>query len=529
MSHSSCTRTARSVLLAMSLSLAAAVAFAPSGLVGAPSKSELLVLSNLPPRSSAQYQALRKLAGAGETRDLEMTGSQAWRVPRAHYEEFLQAAAKSGVTVRTPGANWNRALAPMQGEHAMSARQKELMHRTMGSKAAMGMSMMELPPADVMEFAMTGGMGDASAGAPSTLEIPLKDDMTVTARRTSVTKSGDGYVWRGKIEGSDQPVTLIWHPTGHMAGTISYGGHMYVVKDLGEGMHGVVEYDPDSMPPDHGPASKSMMRKMNMRTDPLVHQGDASMMTAHPEPGRAMREASNDKQGPAQPATISLIVAYTKAAADAYADIERDLIALAVEEANQSFRDSGIDDVRLEVAHAYQTDYAESGTHFDHVYRFRNKGDGYMDEIHDLRNLYGADVAVLLVDDPMGCGLSIRVAADEKDAFTALHHECAATMQSLAHEIGHLIGARHDRALDDTPRPFAYGHGYVHADKWRTIMSYKDSCGGCERRSVWSSPDVLVDGVAAGDESTDNARVIRDQAKRVADFRSPPSHSSRGQ
>jgi hypothetical protein len=34
-----------------------------------------------------------------------------------------------------------------------------------------------------------------------------------------------------------------------------------------------------------------------------------------------------------------------------------------------------------------------------------------MDEIHGLRDKYGADVAVLVVDDPMGCGLSIRVGA----------------------------------------------------------------------------------------------------------------------
>ena len=74
---------------------------------------------------------------------------------------------------------------------------------------------------------------------------------------------------------------------------------------------------------------------------------------------------------------------------------------------------------------------SRSGSHFDHVYRFRNKGDGYMDEIHDLRAKYGADVAVLVVDDPMGCGLSIRVAAEAPDAFAAIHHECAATMYSL--------------------------------------------------------------------------------------------------
>jgi len=224
-------------------------------------------------------------------------------------------------------------------------------------------------------------------------------------------------------------------------------------------------------------------------------------------------------------ATITLIVAYTKNAASNYFDIEKDFIDVALAEANQSFRDSGIDDVRVKVVHAYETDYDENGSHFDHVYRFRDKGDGYMDEIHTLRDKHGADVGILIVDDPMGCGLSIRVAADEKDAFAAVHHECGATMHTLSHEIGHLIGARHDRALDNTPQPFPYGHGFVNGTDWRTIMSYKDSCDNCERRPVWSSPDVKIDGVAAGDASTNNAKVIKEQASRVARFRSPTARA----
>jgi peptidyl-Asp metalloendopeptidase len=223
-------------------------------------------------------------------------------------------------------------------------------------------------------------------------------------------------------------------------------------------------------------------------------------------------------EGTPKDTTIALIVAYTKKAASHYTDIVKDMIDVAIAQTNQSFRDSGAGNVRVKLVHAYETDYVEKGSHFDHVYRFRNKGDGYMDEIHDLRAKYAADVAVLVVDDPMGCGLSIRVAAEAPDAFAAIHHECAATMYSLAHEIGHLIGARHDRALDDTAQPFPYGHGFVNGKEWRTMMSYLESCEGCPRRPIWSSPDVKVDGVPAGDADTNNAKVIRENAARVAAF-----------
>ena len=148
--------------------------------------------------------------------------------------------------------------------------------------------------------------------------------------------------------------------------------------------------------------------------------------------------------------------------------------------------------------HAYQTDYVEEGEHVNHLWRFADKGDGYMEEIHALRDKYGADVAMLIVDDPIGCGLATRVFADAGEAFAVVHHECAAMTYSIAHEIGHIIGARHEPSIDKTMVPFPYGHGFVNGTKWRDIMSYKESCGGCPRLPVWSSPKVMIMGEPAG-------------------------------
>ncbi len=232
-----------------------------------------------------------------------------------------------------------------------------------------------------------------------------------------------------------------------------------------------------------------------------------------------------DKQsrGAAKPlrpeVVITVLVAYTPAVAQRYEDPARDLVALAVEEANQSFRSSGLGFIRLELVHAYQTNYVESGNHFDHVWRFADKGDGYMDEVHALRDSYRADVAVLMVHDPAGCGLATRVAADAEEAFAVVHHECATSMYSLAHEIGHIIGARHDYALDSSLKPYPFGHGFVYGTQWRTIMSYKDSCNDCPRLPIWSTPSVTIKGVPAGSERHNNAKVLEEQAARVAAFR----------
>jgi hypothetical protein len=294
---------------------------------------------------------------------------------------------------------------------------------------------------------------------------------------------------------------------------------------MGGDMQAIVEMAEERMPPEHA-AMTSRMRTddPNLRDDPLVQQGDASMLK---RPVGTSGQASELKVPPA-PASdgrpsnevvIDVIVAYTKKAASNYSDVKRELVDLSIEEANESFRRSGVGQVKLRLVHAYQTDYVEEGTHFDHVWRFADKGDGYMDEIHPLRDKYKADVAVLIVDDPQGCGLATRVFADADEAFSVVHHECAATTYSVAHEIGHLIGARHDLSLDKIMTPFPYGHGYVSGTKWRDIMSYKESCGGCPRLPVWSSPLVKVKGEPAGTPELDNARVIAEHAARVAAFR----------
>jgi hypothetical protein len=74
-----------------------------------------------------------------------------------------------------------------------------------------------------------------------------------------------------------------------------------------------------------------------------------------------------------------------------------------------------------------------------------------------------------------------------------VHHACAKANFSLVHEIGHLIGASHER-------------GYVHGNEW-------------PRLPVWSNPDVLIGGAPAGSVGHDNARVIADNVLRVAAFR----------
>jgi len=210
---------------------------------------------------------------------------------------------------------------------------------------------------------------------------------------------------------------------------------------------------------------------------------------------------------------------YTKNAADHYLGEPADLLTLAVEEANDTFTRSGIGNVSLRVVHTKLIDYDETdGLQFDHLYRMVD-GIGTFTDIRRLRDEKRTDIVSLILHSPSGCGLSTRVAPDPDEAYFVVHYACAAITISIAHEIGHILGARHDRLTDPIDTPFPYGHGYAEGTKWRDIMSYAESCDGCLRIPYWSNPRVLYNDEPTGTLTEDNARVILEQAERVSKFR----------
>ena len=493
-----------------------------------------LVLSHLPLKTSRAYHSLLRAAGDPKREILPMTKAEIWLV-RADRVATLRAQAQdAGVGVTAIAEDQVDALVPMQSDH-MTSKQSEMMKDAMSDRASMGVSMMAAAAPETLEYALIRA-ADQDGKAP--IRIKLSPEKAVVANRTGLVREGERYVWQGEIAGTFEPVTLVYWASGGLSGTVQHAGRIFKVQPLGDGAIGVIETAPAMLPPEHAPAP--MQQNLDMQNDPLMMQGDATPLMNKLVGGESiehLRDAAPTKMAVAlapsnitiEPAgkstgtqaatTITLIIAYTRAAARHYADISKDLITLAVAEANQSFVRSGIRDVRLEVVHDYEVDYVEQGTHFEHMFRFAEKKDGFADEIHALRDKYRADVAVMIVSDSNGCGLSAGISPPAERAFAVVHHGCAAATYSLAHEIGHIIGARHDTGYDDNATPFPFGHGYVNGVKWRTMMSYEQSCGGCPRLAIWSNPEIKFHGDAAGNELANNARVIREGAKRVASFR----------
>jgi peptidyl-Asp metalloendopeptidase len=287
-----------------------------------------------------------------------------------------------------------------------------------------------------------------------------------------------------------------------VVGTIHRGTELYRVRSVGGGVHVVIRIEESAFPDDEPPSHQDRERESALE---LVPSGAADSTLASRTP------------------VIDVLVAYTPAAETAQggAASTQALIQLAIDETNQSYRNSRID-AQLRLVRTHKVSYDETTQSYETILSsFSGNGDGFMDEIHTQRDASAADVAVLIVDQGDYCGMADAIMATPATAFALVHWDCATGYYSFGHEIGHLQGARHNPEVDPTSTPFTHGHGFQNGYAWRTIMAYNCS-PSCSRLQYWSNPDVLYGGVPMGTVARhNNARVLQTTAPTLSTFRNP--------
>jgi hypothetical protein len=359
------------------------------------------------------------------------------------------------------------------------------------------------------------------AGAPADpigieVKLPFRDGKSLALVRTRTSVLRDGSVaWIGEVEETGERALLMLWSNALLSGYFAYKGTLYTVESLGGGVHAFAELNSNKLPGDHPPAAARDSVPL-----PSNPEEAAAPRPAPAEPAVAPFADADRQALEAKSMTIDVMILYSSNAGKYYIRDPADLLALAIEETNETFRRSGLGNIKLRLVHSQGIEYdGKTDDQFTHLYTMVD-GLGPFKDVKKLRDEKRADIVGLIIDNPKGCGLSTRVGPESDEAFFVVHHACASITMSIAHEIGHILGVRHDRFMDESNAPFAYGHGYVNGTKWRDIMSYRESCNGCQRVPVWSSPDVIIRGEAAGTaDYQNNARVIAEEAARVAAFR----------
>lgn len=217
--------------------------------------------------------------------------------------------------------------------------------------------------------------------------------------------------------------------------------------------------------------------------------------------------------------TIDIMIAYTQDA-DLWArssnEFSRiaDLMAQAMN-LSQTALDNSKVPVTLRLVHTHELEFNEAfGQPSGEILRlftaspsFNPFGitDGEMDEVHDLREEYGADMVTLFVDvnDTGGVAWVVTDRTGSADLTFSLNNiRQAGNSYTMVHELGHNLGNFHSRTQVTQQAPVTGGvfHesvGYQDlVDSIATVMAY--TTGGLERIPVFSNPSVKWLGTTAG-------------------------------
>ncbi len=346
------------------------------------------------------------------------------------------------------------------------------------------------------------------ATQPTVLLLNLFDDVVLRAAIDATGPTSAGYSLSGQIEGEPlSSVTLVVNGEV-IAGTVRTLARTVTVTTVGrDDVVAIREIDPASqrfheVVDDPGPSTSRKPQSPWPIREPTsdTQRPPGGVAAAGATAAAEMRGGSEDGS------RVDVLVVYTPIAREQAGGVEdvQALIDLRVAETNQAFANSGVI-ARIHLAHTAEVDYTEVPRALDPAGRntiehLIDPSDGYMDEVHVLRDRYAADLVHLIVDNRYNTGgeakrlrdLSSLEDAAARNAFTITKAHPGSGSVIFAHELGHSMGLAHDRYAEihvccsGLNKVYPYSHGYVNQQAfepdapresyWRTIMSYPSQC-----------------------------------------------------
>jgi hypothetical protein len=364
-------------------------------------------------------------------------------------------------------------------------------------------------------------------GTPAQLTLNLFDDVEIHLVKLDQHRNEQGHVvWLGGVVDDPLGSATIVIDGGDVSASIVAHGRSITVFPAGDGAHVVREI-----------RERSSREWLDPTQRPL---SDAIRPPRPPAEGpsapRMLERSSADAQ-----TTLRVLIVYTPKAATNIANMGA-AISLAMADLNATLANSQIS-VQGQLVGVERVNYTEGSATDNQILNDATNGVGDFARIQQMRAVVQADlVAVLASYANTSCGLAWI--NDDADQFpnsigalvrygVSLTNSSGGCLPStFTHEVGHNLGANHDRFVvtNDVPGPQGYNYGYIDTTaKFRDVMAYDDECDSlsilCPRIQYYSNPSINYNGRPIGVPDNDpkaanNSRKIREIAPTIARFRS---------
>ena len=348
----------------------------------------------------------------------------------------------------------------------------------------------------------------------SVVTFNLPNGTVLTLRKDREERHANGAItWVGKIDSGGR--ATFTSSGSEFFGTIQIPGHRYTIQALHSTYQILQEIEPKGFPPEHS--------------------ASAPTGAVEPRPSGPRGETGHKTEAPAVSATASatsppelnILVAFTPSALQYLGSFAS--AANAVVNLNDSFIFSGINlRARLVGTVKFSKEYSST----TEALSAARKSNSLISD----RNAADADIVVLVGSFRDNCGEATQILATAETAFAVVSADCFINKKTFQHEIGHLLGVRHNRAEDGDLTPYSFGHGYqlyLYVDKalqycLHDIMAYSQNCAGDYRDNSWSnyrkpyaqySNEKGLVNVYLGDVYSDASRVLDITGAKATVFR----------
>jgi hypothetical protein len=224
---------------------------------------------------------------------------------------------------------------------------------------------------------------------------------------------------------------------------------------------------------------------------------------------------------------IDVMIVYTRDAKDSARGIDgiNSTIGNCIDVSNTIYENSHIRQ-RIFRVHSAEIDYTESENAETNLSRLINPSDGFMDNVHDLRNTYKADIVVLIVGFMVFSGIAPIMTtpsvAFEDSAFCVVMYSHAYDNRVFTHELGHIMGAGHQCTASNVYGLYEYSRGFM-GENFNTVMSNDNHFGRIEHFSnpnvFFPGPGGQATGISSVECTTDNALTLNNTRNIVSQFR----------
>lgn len=346
---------------------------------------------------------------------------------------------------------------------------------------------------------------DAAAPLNNVVSMNLFTDANLDVVLDDIApKSNSRYIWKGYVFGEENSSSVsLSMNNGAMVGNVRSADGYYQIRTDSVGNAIIREVD-ETQYPDCASDEDHIMA-----SDPLDAPG-----------GIVTRDSAG---------TFDVLVVYTQAAriaAGGTAAMES-LIDLAISETNEIFSNSQINS-QVRLVHQREVNYTED-TFDNDLDNLRDQNDGLLDEVHGLRDAYGADMVSLLVDGSGSCGIAFLMgnlsSGFDNKAFSVVDWDCATGYYSFAHELGHNMGSHHatpESTQGSALLPYSHGWRWTSSSgtDYRSVMAYSPGI----RVNHFSNPNVQHEGQSTGNNinasnGASNAASINYAASTIANWR----------